>query len=287
VIGKVITGASFYHCISYCLEDKQGLKNDPELLGTIAQHLQHKDRAEVLYCNRCMGDKNELTEQFTEVQHLSKRIEKPVLHLTLRLAPGEVLNHNQWIEAAQQCAEAFGVGDHQYFCVLHKDTQQPHVHIVANRVGFDGKVASDSNSYRKMAEVCRQLEKQFGLRQILSPRAFLPPAYRILPRQDLRKQAMGKLIWTTLQKASTFNQFEEMMKRKGVSIIKGRGIVFMDNKKMRVKGSELGFPLSKLEQVFHLKRQHTAAVAVEEVHWEEKLRNAKSPTQRMMVQFCN
>ncbi|EOR95367.1 hypothetical protein ADIARSV_1479 [Arcticibacter svalbardensis MN12-7] len=48
-------------------------------------------------------------------------------------------------------AEEFGVGDHQYICVLHKDTKEQHIHIAANRVGFDGKAAKDGNSYKRMS----------------------------------------------------------------------------------------------------------------------------------------
>jgi Relaxase/Mobilisation nuclease domain len=78
------------------------------------------------------------------------RVEKPVLHLSLRLAPGETLSRNQLIEIGREAAKGFGVADHQYICVLHKDTKEQHTHIAANRVGFDGKVASDSNSYKRI-----------------------------------------------------------------------------------------------------------------------------------------
>ncbi|MNT42555.1 hypothetical protein D3C72_1789790 [compost metagenome] len=34
-----------------------------------------------------------------------------------------------------------------------------------------------------MAELCRSLEKKYGLQEVLSPRAFLSPKERLLPRQ--------------------------------------------------------------------------------------------------------
>jgi hypothetical protein len=58
------------------------------------------------------GEKYELTEQFRDVQKLSKRVEKPVLHLSLRLAPGETLSRNQLIEIGREAAKEFGVADH-------------------------------------------------------------------------------------------------------------------------------------------------------------------------------
>ncbi len=157
-------------------------------------HLQNKDRAEVLEYNQCFGNKQELAAQFRDVAKLSKQVEKPVLHLSLRLAPGESLSRDQWMEIGREAAKDFGVADHQYICVLHKDTQQQHIHIVANRVGFDGKVASDSNSYKRMATLCRRLEKEYNLQQVLSPRAFLSQEERQLPRHDQRKEKLRENI---------------------------------------------------------------------------------------------
>lgn len=258
MIGHVSKGASFFHCISYCLEDKIKLTEEMKQQLSQADHLQHKDRAEVLEYNLCFGDKYELAEQFRDVMKLSKRVEKPVLHLSLRLAPGENLTRNQWIEMAREAAKEFGVADHQYIAVLHKDTKQPHIHIVANRVGFDGKVASDSNSYNKMADLSRRLEKQYNLKQVLSPRAFLSPEERRLSRNDQRKERLKEDIRKTLKEVSLFSEFQKRMEGLGYQVIKGRGISFIDDKKVKIKGSEVSFSLSKIEKILALKQELAA-----------------------------
>lgn len=43
------------------------------------------------------------------------------------------------------------------------------------------------------------------------------------------------------------NQFEQRIKEKGYEIIKGRGISFADEKKVKVKGSELNYSLQTIE----------------------------------------
>jgi DNA-binding transcriptional MerR regulator len=258
MIGHVSKGASFFHCISYCLEDK--IKLTEEMKQQLAQvdHLQHKDRAEVLEYNLCFGDKYELAEQFRDVMKLSKRVEKPVLHLSLRLAPGDSLTREQWLEIGREAAKEFGVADHQYICVLHKDTKEQHIHIAANRVGFDGKVASDSNSYKRMAALCRRLEKQYNLKQVLSPRAFLSPEERRLPRHDQRKEKLKGDIRETLKEVNLFSEFQKRMQGLGYQVIKGRGISFIDDKKVKIKGSEVGFSLAKIEKILALKQELAA-----------------------------
>jgi hypothetical protein len=255
MIGHVSIGKSAYHCISYCLEDKRELTDEQKAKLSEKEKLQHQNRAEVLFYNQCFGNKKELASQFRDVQKLSRRCEKPVLHLSLRLAPGENLSKAQLSEIGRAAAEEFGVGDHQYICVLHKDTKEQHIHIAANRVGFDGKAAKDGNSYKRMSALCRKLEKQYGLQEVLSPRAFLPPSERRITRHDSRKERLKSNIRNSLEKSSSYPEFEKQMKALGYQIIKGRGISFIDDKKVKTKGSEMGFSLAKIEKVLGLKMQ--------------------------------
>jgi hypothetical protein len=114
MIGYVGTGASFYECIRYCLEDKNNLSEEQKIEKCLIDHLQHKDRAEVLEYNKCFGDLGELTSQFLDVVKLSTRVEKPVFHFSLRPAPGDIISRNQLIEMGKECAKRFGVADNQY-----------------------------------------------------------------------------------------------------------------------------------------------------------------------------
>jgi len=150
------------------------------------------------------------------------------------LAPGDQLTRAQWIEIGQEAAKEFGIDKNQYISVLHKDTAQPHIHIVANRVGYDGRVASDSNSYARMAAFCRRMEKKYGLKQVLSPRRFLSEKEKQIPRQDLRKLRLKEKIVEALKEARDFAEFERRMKAQGYRIDKGPGIAFEDDKKVRI-----------------------------------------------------
>ncbi|GAA0882176.1 hypothetical protein GCM10009120_07730 [Sphingobacterium siyangense subsp. cladoniae] len=279
MIGHVSIGKSFYHLIRYVLEDKKELSEQQKKLLSEAHNLQHTGRAEVLEYNKCFGDIKELTEQFRDVQKLSRRIEKPVLHLSLRLAPGEQLSRAQFAEIGRACAEEFGVADNQYICVLHKDTKEPHIHIAANRVGFDGKVASDSNSYKRMASLCRRLEKQYGLQEVLSPKKFLPAAERNLPRNDKRKEKMREDISNILNRVTGYPAFEKQMKDLGYQLIKGRGISFIDDKKVKVKGSEIGFSLAKIERILSIRQQLETAAKK-----QMSLGSASYPPKAAMIQ---
>ncbi|WP_118976564.1 relaxase/mobilization nuclease domain-containing protein [Taibaiella koreensis] len=249
MIGKISIGKSSSHLLRYCLEDKKELSEKDKLRLFEQDGLQHKDRAEVLDYNLCGGNSRELSVAFREVEKLSKRVEKPVFHISLRVAGSDKLNKQQWIDIGRECAKEFGFEDRQFLTILHKDANEPHVHIVANRVGFDGKAASDSNSYARMAGFCRRMEKKYQLKEVLSPRAFLSASERQLPRQDIRKERLRNDLKNILSKAISYTDFEGRVKALGYGVIKARGISFIDDKKVKIKGSEVGYSLATIEKI--------------------------------------
>lgn len=276
MICEISLGKSFFHAISYCLEDKRTLSEEQKISLSRRDGLQHKDRAEVLAYNQCFGNKQELADQFNDVRHLSKRVEKPVLHLMLRLAPGEKLSRGQWIEIAGEMAREMGVENNQYLVVEHKDTAQQHIHIIANRVGYNGKAATTSNNFYKMDRLCRRLEKEYQLTEVLSPKQFLPKEMRQLPRHDIRKEKMKTDIQRSLRWAKNYEDFARRMHALGYQVIKGRGIAFVDDKKMRVKGSELGYSLATIEK--RLQQKLTPEITTEKISFTQQQQRAALQT---------
>ncbi len=241
MIGKAIIGKGFDGCIGYCLEDKK-MKADKD--QTLMQN-----RAEVMLYNKCFGNKKELVQQFNEVRRLNPKQSKPVFHCTLSMAPGEQLTRPQLIQIARDCAEDFGFANNQFIVVEHKDTQHQHIHIVANRIGYTGKTnVSDSNNYKRMAEFCRKMERKYQLQQVLSPRRFLSKNQQLLPRNDQRKDHIKTQLREILQSSKTMENFQQKAKAQGFEVIKGRGISFIDNKGVKIKGSDMGLSLQTIEK---------------------------------------
>ena len=249
MIGKVIVGKSFGGCLRYCLEDKK-MANDIDKMIM-------KNRAEVLQYNMCFGNKAELIQQFNEVRKLNTKQSKPVMHITLSFAPGERLSKQQLTEISSHCAEDFGFDKNQFIAVEHHDTEHQHFHIVVNRINFDGKTLSDSNNYKKISDFCRKMEKKFQLVQVLSPTKFLSAEQKDLPRHDNRREQLRMVIAQSLNSSKNYDEFAGKMRVGGYEIIKGRGISFIDRQAVKVKGSELGFSMEKINE--QLKRNLSQA----------------------------
>ncbi|RYZ25149.1 MAG: relaxase [Chitinophagaceae bacterium] len=247
MIGKVIIGKSFRGCLAYCLTDKKILQQ-----GRVEE--LKKGRVQLLDHNQCCGKAKELSTQFEEVRRLNPRQSRPVFHITLSMAPGEHLGRSDLLNLVEACAKHMGFENNQYVAVEHLDTKHQHLHIVANRVGYDGRVVSDSNSYQRIAGFCRRMEKELGLQQVLSPKKFLPKQLRNLPRNDARKKVLREHLKKQLLSAPAYPAFQRAMNGLGYRVEKGRGIAFIDEKGVRIKGSEVGYPLARIERVLSQKQ---------------------------------
>jgi len=180
----------------------------------------------------------------------------------------------------EDCAKQLGFEKNQYIGIHHIDTDHQHIHIVANRVGFDGKTVKDSHNYQKIASYCRKMELKYELKQVLSPRRFLSKELRQIPRYDARKEQLKGDIKECLTASKSYNEFENKMKQKGYELIKARGIAFRDKQKVYTKGSEVGFSLQPLKKYWYLKQNLSK-------HFPNKKNNKNKRTQKKKIEEKN
>ncbi|MEU5302136.1 relaxase/mobilization nuclease domain-containing protein [Streptomyces noursei] len=99
-----------------------------------------------------------------------KQITDHVWHCPVRAAPEDrYLSDAEWGEIAQRIVEAAGIapaGDDlacRWIAVRHDDD---HIHILATTVREDGRRPKLHNSGKRVGDECRQIEKDYGLRQL-------------------------------------------------------------------------------------------------------------------------
>lgn len=119
-------------------------------------------------CSNMSADKNnvsDLTDEFKTVSNFRQDIKKPVFHAFLSLPKNEHLTDEKWQEIAKDYLKEMNIDieKHQYICVRHKDTDQDHIHIVANRVGLDGSVWLGQHSAFNTIAACERLEVKHNL----------------------------------------------------------------------------------------------------------------------------
>jgi MobA/VirD2-like, nuclease domain len=230
--------------------------------------VEYKQRAEIVRFNECYGTRQELMQQFGEVMKLNQNVCEPYLHVVMGLPPRDRLTNSQWSEVAKGCAKALDFEDHQYVAIVHKDTSHQHMHLLVNRIGFEGEVVEDHYMLPRICAYCRRTEKEYELMQLKGPRRYQTEEQRREESQDQRVRHLKQSIEHALGKAYDYPAFQEEMAHQGYRIYRNeKGIAFYKEKLITHTGSEAGYPWKKIAQQLEENeqlRQEQALRALEE-----------------------
>ena len=148
---KVSRGGGFRGVLDYVLDVGKKASNTKD--------------AERVGGNMAGQDPRELSLEFSAVRQLRPDIGKPVWHCSLSLPAGERLSAEKWGDLADDFMKRVGFdpANTPYVAVRHQDTDHDHIHIVASRVGLDGKVWLGRWEARRVIEATQVLERDHGL----------------------------------------------------------------------------------------------------------------------------
>ncbi len=177
MVAKISLGSSLYGAIAY---------NGEKI---------NKEKGRVLDTNKIFNDGSgsvnirRAYEDFLRWMPSATRTEKPMMHISLNPHPDDRLSDTDFTRLAHEYMEKMGFAEMPYLIVKHEDINRHHVHIVALRVGTDGRCISDSNNFYRSKNICRELEKKHGLkpaeREKITPDM---PIRKVDPSRDIKRQ---------------------------------------------------------------------------------------------------
>lgn len=145
MIGKIKKGKSFGGCIRY-------------VMG--------KDNAEIIASDGVLlGNIREITDSFNYQRMLNPKIKQPVGHIALSFKPEDKpkLTNEFMAKIAMEYMDLMGIKDTQFILVRHNNTDNPHCHLVYNRIGYEGKVISSQGDYKRNEIATKKLKDKYGL----------------------------------------------------------------------------------------------------------------------------
>ena len=145
MIGKIKKGKSFGGCIRY-------------VMG--------KDNAEIIDSDGVLLENiREITDSFNYQCELNPKIKQPVGHIALSFKPEDkaLLTDEFMAKIAREYMELMGIKNTQFILVRHHNTDNPHCHLVYNRIGYDGKVISSQSDYKRNEIATKLLKDKYGL----------------------------------------------------------------------------------------------------------------------------
>jgi len=210
-------------------------------LATYITKGEDDERAELVEMRGFASD--DLRAAFCDIQAIAEsqtQCQKPFFHAYVRLPADEALTKEQWIETADRLGEKLGFEDQPRGVALHfLDDGTTHMHVAWSRIDTDQMKAIDPGLYlRKMKEVCRDLEKEFGLREVssdLSPErqtaAAKRPEFEEARRLGLEVVDIRETIRSCFDRSDNGLSFAAALAEHGMGVARGdrRDYVVIDS----------------------------------------------------------
>ena len=138
--------------------------------GALRYNLEkvNKDVAEILDHSFASTFERTIMKEIQMVKVLRPNLQKYFYHTSINFPPGEDLPNDKMKQIGLDYLEANGFTQHQFIMFRHYDADHPHLHILVNRIGYDGSVVSDSNDFARSEKILRELESKYNLTQVPS-----------------------------------------------------------------------------------------------------------------------
>lgn len=196
MMAKIVQGNSFSGAVNYVLNRKEA-----DIIAT-------KGVRNI--------DKDSIIRSF-ETQARLGNIGKPVAHISLDFSAQDrdKLTNQKMIEVAQEYMTKMGYGNTQVLIVRHTDRDHPHVHLIMNRIDFDGKRISDQNERIRNTKICKALTLKHDL--------YISSGKENVKREQLREPDATKYkIYDALVKhvpqSRSWEELQRRLKVEGIEV---------------------------------------------------------------------
>jgi len=190
-----------------------------------------KDNTEVLYAEGVRMDSSEnMTADFNHLRKSNPDLGNAVWHTSLYFALEDKVKVSDELMVSIAIDYTNNFKLEQYAVIRHIVSDQVHFHIIANRVGYDGKTISDQFCANKGVELARILEKKYDLTQQVGKR--LEKTHREkLHGKDIVKYEIYEAVNMELPKCKSIEDLQGKLQIHGINtIIKPQGLSFSKGK---------------------------------------------------------
>ena len=115
--------------------------------------------------NLCSREPKTIYEEMKVVSYYNSRCRNKFLRIEIGIAPQDErkLPVSELMRIAHLFAKRIGLDNHQWVAVTHKDTDNRHIHIIANRISLYGEVYDTSFVSNRAAKVAEEISREKNL----------------------------------------------------------------------------------------------------------------------------
>ncbi len=115
--------------------------------------------------NLCSREPKAIYEEMKVISDYNSRCRNKFLRIEIGIAPQDErkLPVSELMRIAHLFAKRIGLDNHQWVAVTHKDTDNRHIHIIANRISLYGEVYDTTFVSNKAARVAEEISREKNL----------------------------------------------------------------------------------------------------------------------------
>lgn len=155
----------------------------------------------LLFHNLCGTTPKEIYEEMKMVSDYNTRCRNKFLRIEIGIASQDEkrLSLASVRNLASNFAIRMGLANHQWVAVTHKDTDNMHIHIIANRISLYGNVYDTTFVSNKAARVAEELSRKYGMtiaKEVKTERTH--KKIKASPTREQTKQQVQKICYAML-----------------------------------------------------------------------------------------
>ena len=193
--------------------------------------------------NLCSREPKAIYEEMKMVSDYNTRCRNKFLRIEIGIAPQDEKRLS--LASVRNLASNFAIrmelANHQWVAVTHKDTDNMHIHIIANRISLYGEVYDTTFVSNRAARVAEELSRKYGLtiaKEVKAERTHKKT--KASPTREQTKQQVQKICYALLEKykgtgITGHSMFLYELNKNGIAIER------MKNKQGKVYGLKFSY----------------------------------------------
>lgn len=193
--------------------------------------------------NLCSREPKTIYEEMKVVNDYNTRCRNKFLRIEIGIAPQDEkrLPVSELMRIAHLFAKRMRLDNHQWVAVTHKDTDNRHIHIIANRISLYGEVYDTTFVSNRAARVAEEISREKSLtiaKEIKAERKHQKT--KANPMREQTKKKVQQICYTLLDKymgrgISGYSMFLYELNKNGIAIER------MKNKQGKVYGLKFSY----------------------------------------------
>lgn len=153
--------------------------------------------------NLCSREPKTIYEEMKVVSDYNTRCKNKFLRIEIGIAPQDErkLPVSELMRIAHLFAKRIGLDNHQWVAVTHKDTDNRHIHIIANRISLYGEVYDTTFVSNRAARVAEEISREKNLtiaKEVKAEKKYQKSKANLTREQT--KQQVQKICYALLEK---------------------------------------------------------------------------------------